>query len=356
MADSDAEKKHDPTDRQWADAALKGQIPKSAEVLASLTMLAGVWALVRFNSHLVDNVSAAWVRCWSASDTITVQSATHLLWALAGDSAKAVAITLMAASMAALGLGLAMTQGQTADDVLEMKPERLDLFKNFQQIFGSATPWMELVKNLLRLSLVVGAAWYAVRDDVAGWPRLAAIGPSALADELVRVSWDVLTTAVPVMLFIGVGDYAWSWWRMFQDLKRTDEQVKEDHKASEGDPRVKQQRRQRGRELLRRNGGLRKVKTAHVVITNPTHYAVALRYERGKDKAPVVVAKGVDHLAALIREEARRNGIPKIEDRMLARGLYARAHLGRPIPESLFGPVARVLAVVMARRRATKPR
>lgn len=355
--DSDAEKKHEPGERQWREAAEQGQLPRSPEAVAAATLVAGAFALTTFSPTMVAGIRSAWLRAWAAPDTWTRDSTAALALGLGMDALTAVAAPLVLASAAALVVGLAMTQGRLATEVLAVKWERLDPIAHSQQIFGSSAPWVELVKNALRIGVVALAVWNAVGGVVAGWPRLAASPPAALAETLVEVGWDIVVAALPWIVALAAADYGWSWWQLRKQLMRTDEQVREEHKAHEGDPRVKAQRRQRAREMLRKaGGGLRNVKTADVIVTNPTHYAVALRYKRGTDKAPVVVAKGVDFAAQRIRDEARRHGVPRIEDRVLARALYARAPVGRAIPDGLYGPVARVLAVVFARKRAAAAR
>jgi flagellar biosynthetic protein FlhB len=355
--DSDAEKKHEPSDRQWREAAESGQLPRSTEAMTAATLLAGAFALTQHSELLVAGVVAAWVRCWTAPDVWTIESSASLLASLGLDLMRSVAAPFALATAAAVGVGLAMTRGQLASEALAFKPERLDPIAHAKRTFLSSEPWIELLRNGLRIGVVAMAVWNAVGSAVSSWPKLAASPPEAMADALVQVGWDVVVAAIPWMVALAVADYAWSWWQLRQRLMRTDEQLREDHKALEGDPKVRAMRKQRARELLRKaGGGLRQVRTADVVVTNPTHFAVALRYKRGTDRAPVVVAKGVDHAALRIREEAVRHGVPRVEDRPLARALHARAQLGRPIPDGLFGPVARVLAVVFARRRAAASR
>ena len=166
----------------------------------------------------------------------------------------------------------------------------------------------------------------------------------------------VFLACLPVILVIAVGDYSYQKWKNSEDLKMTDQEVKDQAKQQEGDPQMKGMRKQRARQIAM-GQMMSALPEADVVVTNPTHYAVALRYKRGTDEAPIVLAKGVDFLALKIRQEARNLGVPTVEDRPLARALHARVDVNRPIPEDLFGPVAKVLAIIyrrQARRRAAK--
>jgi flagellar biosynthetic protein FlhB len=160
----------------------------------------------------------------------------------------------------------------------------------------------------------------------------------------------LMVRALPVAIVIAALDYAYQYWRMDEKMKMTTQEMKEEHKEQEGDPHVKAARKARARQIAFART-LRNVKKADLVITNPTHFAVALRYRAHEAPAPVVVAKGIDHMALRIRQEAAKYDIPCIENRALARALYPLAEEGHVIPEDFFGPVARTLATVLKRRK-----
>jgi flagellar biosynthetic protein FlhB len=148
---------------------------------------------------------------------------------------------------------------------------------------------------------------------------------------------------------VAVADYAHAWFSLERDLKMTRQERVDESRQSDGDPKAKGRMKQRARAIAKKRG-LGSVKTADVIVTNPTHYAVALRYGP-KDVAPVVVAKGTDEAALRIRTEARRLGIPIIENRPLARALNAEVSIGRIVPQAHFAAVAQVLAFVYRLRR-----
>jgi flagellar biosynthetic protein FlhB len=145
-------------------------------------------------------------------------------------------------------------------------------------------------------------------------------------------------------------DLVYQRWQLSQRMMMSVQEVRDEHRESEGDPQIKAKRKQRQRQLATRQS-LAKVALADVVVTNPTHYAIALRYRRQENAAPVVVARGLDHLALQIRQEAMRNDVMVIENRPLARALYAKAKVGAAIPAEFYPAVAEVLAVVYRRRR-----
>lgn len=352
MSESDAEKKHEPSDRQWREAAEQGQLARSPDILAAAVVIGAGAAMSVAPEPTVNALAAVLHRVPWTSAPLTHEEIGGWALDVSGLALAAMAVPLGAGALAAALTGFAMTRGEFASSALEPKWERLDPIGTTKEMFFSSRPWVELLKASAKAGLVVWSVSGVIAERIERMPALAATPVTALAGELSDIGMEVLWAAAPALLIIGGADYAWSWWTTRQRLMRTDQELRDEHKATEGDPRIKAQRRQRAREMLRRNGGLRQVRTADVVVTNPTHYAVALRYTRGRDQAPVVVAKGVDELAAMIREEARRHGIPRVEDRPLARGLYARALLGRAIPAEFFGPVAKVLAAVFQRRTA----
>jgi flagellar biosynthetic protein FlhB len=212
-----------------------------------------------------------------------------------------------------------------------------------------------LGKGLAKLLLIGVAVYLVIRDRLDEFPAYAFMPPRELMNELVELGWLLVLAATPIVFIIGAADYGYSTWRLTEQLKRTDQEVKDDNKQMEGDPQIKMQRRRMGRKMIV-GGGLTEVRTADVVVTNPTHYAIALRYDRDRDVAPVVVAKGVDHLALKIRKEALLQGIARVEDRPLARALFAKVEMGHPVPENLYAQVARVLAIVHRRRQRSAAR
>ena len=147
-------------------------------------------------------------------------------------------------------------------------------------------------------------------------------------------------------MVIGAGDYAVQWIRHEKSLMMTKQELKEEHKADEGDPQLRNQRRQRARDIATQRRMVTEVPKATVVVMNPTHFAVALRYERGVTSAPIVVAKGRDSFALQIASKARRHGIPVIERKPLARALYKAAKVGQEIPQGLYFAVSEILAYV----------
>ncbi|HHO50128.1 MAG TPA: EscU/YscU/HrcU family type III secretion system export apparatus switch protein [Deltaproteobacteria bacterium] len=355
MSDEAGEKKHDPGEKKWRDAAERGQLPRSSDVNAAAVVICATAALVFAPQLLVSSVSQAANQFFDGSGPyeLTIQEAQQLLLTVLELIGIGASVPLAAALVASTLASLAQSQMQLAPKALEPRWERLDLVQGFKNAYLSWTPLVELAKGIAKIGVIGLVAGLALRGQIAKLPEVTTFAPDQLLMMLVGLGWGAVLAAAPVMVLVAVIDYAASYKRSLDQLKRTDREIRDDQKEQEGDPRLKGQRRQRARQIAM-SVSLNAVREADVVVTNPTHFAVALRYQRGTDLAPVVLAKGVDHLAQRIRREALRAGVPRIENRPLARALHARCDVGAPIPEELFAPVARVLAVVYRRRQRAR--
>lgn len=352
MAESERDQRtEEATPRRRQEARERGQVPLSSEFVSAVGLAAGAgvlaWAGPGLVGALGDELVLVLTRLgeWGtapldvpASAALVESSTQALLGALALVIGPMIALVALA--------GFAQAGLLLAPKALEMDPGKLDPLRGLGRIFslrGVARTGFSLVK-VLGLSAVAGVvAWMHVDEIV----RLghAELGPLLVASGVVlsRVAAAVLT----VLLVLGAADL---WVQRFQgerDLRMTKAEVKEEHRLHEGDPHVRARLRARRRELLL-GRMLNDVPRATVVVTNPTHFAVALRYEReeGARRAPVVVAKGADLLAQRIKDLADAHGVPRHEDVPLARALYRRVNVGQEIPEELYAAVAAVLAHV----------
>ncbi len=351
MAESDAEKTEAPSERKIEQFREEGRVAQSRELLAGIGLAAGGAALLltagMFGEAFHDIFDALRL---NLSDAELTTSDVHLIVASVYlNVGPPLLLVLTAGTFTSAFAGLLLNNFNLAPGALEPKWERVDPLTNFRQQFFSAVPWVQLAKSLMVGGLVAWAAWSAVAEHIEAIPVLASLGQRAQAAYLVVLVTGFLQRVIPVALAIGVADYGWQWWRLQQDMRMSKEEVKKEHKEQEGDPKIKGKRRQIQRQIAM-GQMLNRVKEADVVVVNPTHYAVALRYRREDGRAPVVVARGLDLIALKIRAEAARHDVAIIENRPLARGLYARAKLGLPIPAEFYGAVAQLLAIVYRRR------
>jgi flagellar biosynthetic protein FlhB len=251
----------------------------------------------------------------------------------------------------ALAVAGIQARGVLSIEPLQPKLERLDPINKIKQTYGSKA-LMELLKSLLKLLLVSVAVWFALRE---GMDRIGSLGqqhPVALLVVAQSLAVKLLLTVGLAYLALALMDYGYTLWKHEKDLKMTKEEVKKEHKDAEGDQVMKVRRRTFARSLARRRMILA-VSEADVVVTNPTHIAVALKYDPEVAPAPIVLAMGERKLAQRIKEMAREKGIPTIENKPLARALLATATVGEAIPVDLFVAVAEVLAWVIRNKKKT---
>ncbi len=351
MADSEQEKTEQASERRVQQFRDEGRVAQSKELSAAVSLFAGGGALVlslgMFGDgfrHLTDAL-----RAHLGDHELTSADVQAILTTIGLNLGPPVLLVLAASSLTTVLVGLMLTQFNFATQALEPKFERLNPLTNFQQHFLSVQPAVQLVKGIAVAIAVGWAAWSAVESHLDALPVVATLDVRGQGAFLVELVLEFLKRVVPVALAVGAADYGWQRYQLAEQMKMTKEEVKQEHKEQEGDPKIKGKRRQRQRQIAM-GQTLRRVKDADVVVVNPTHYAVALRYRKDEGGAPIVVARGVDHLALKIRAEAGRHEIPVIENRPLARALYAKAKAGLPIPPEFYGPVAQLLAAVYRRR------
>lgn len=356
MADSEQEKTEEATERQVERFREEGRVPQSRDLLAAIGLAAGALGLMLALPMFADAMLGLLRLTRGRAEELELLpgAVVALGAAVARGFGPPLLLVLGGAAAASAGTGLAITGFNLAPGALSPRWERLDALAGAKQAWGSAEPWVQLGKGLLVGALLVWAAWGCVEARLPAIPTLPAATIGAQLGFAGDLLVDFAQRVVPMAVAIGVADLLWRRWKLTRDMRMGRDEVKREHKENEGDPHLRAQRRRRQRQIAA-GTQLARVRTAQVVVTNPTHFAVALAYRREQHAAPVVVARGVDHLALRIRAEAGLHGVPVVENRPLARALYARTVAGRPIPTDLYGPVAQVLALVFRRRGQRVP-
>jgi flagellar biosynthetic protein FlhB len=228
----------------------------------------------------------------------------------------------------------------------KLKPDfkKISLIQGFKRIFSSRT-LVELGKSVIKLAIIGGLiyqAFYKVLDYISETTDYK------VTDAFKLIMTDSLNMGIKVggaLLAFSIADIIYQWWRYEKDLMMTKEEVKEEHKQTEGNPQTKSRIRQAQRKMSARRM-MQNMRKANVVVANPTHFAVALKYNRNEDSAPVVVAKGQDYLALKIKNKARELKIQVVEDKLLARALYQACDIDEEIPPELYQAVAEILVYV----------
>ena len=227
---------------------------------------------------------------------------------------------------------------------LSFDASKLNPLSGFGRLFNRDS-LVEILKSLLKLAVVGWIAYRVLQDEMQNITFLAGADIDAIIAFVGHVAFKMVVHTCGVMIVLGILDMAYVKWRYIENLKMTKQEVKDEHKEQEGNPEIKGKIKKMQFQMARRRM-VKIIPTADVVITNPTHYAVAIKYERERMAAPIVLAKGVDVMAEAIKTIAKEHNITLVENRFLARELYAQVEENHPIPESLYAAVAEVLAYV----------
>ena len=231
---------------------------------------------------------------------------------------------------------------------MQPKLSKFNPINGFKRIFSKDTMF-ELVKSIFKVGIIIYIAYTSVRDEAG---HLFILYELDLKQAIALVGTLIIAIGLKisiVYLIIGIADYAYQKWKFNDEMKMTKQEVKDEFKNTEGDPQIKGRQRRKMQEVSQRRM-MQDVPKADVVITNPTHYAVALKYEAEVRPAPYVVAKGEDYLAQKIKEVARENNVEIVENKPLARMLYSNVDIGADIPPELYQAVAEILAVIFQKR------
>lgn len=251
---------------------------------------------------------------------------------------------LLISSLVAVILTIAQTRGLVSFESIKPKGNRLSPINGFKKMF-SVRGIVELMKSLIKITVLIYILYDALKDEIGLLPRLMDMTPLQVMAQTGGVILSIVKTCAIIFAFLAGFDYLYQWWEYEKNLRMSKQEIKEEYKQTEGDPQIKGRLRERQQQASRRRM-MQNVPNADVVIRNPTHVAVAIRYDPEKDIAPVVLAKGVDSIALKIVEIAQAHGIVTTENVALARGLYEAVELDQEIPGQFYQPVAEVLAFV----------
>lgn len=347
-----ADRTEEATPKKREDARNEGNIPRSTELNTAFLLLGSAIVINAAGPTLGKTVLTSFHHGMVMLSSSSLEGATLINLVQVTGWKVLAGLSVFVCSLAGVGVAISGVQarGVITSKPLEPKWDRLNPLPNAQKMLG-IQPWTELVKSLLKLVLV-GLAVYA--SIHAAWDEsilLSQQAPMAMLVLVRRYAVKILMTAGLSYLVLAALDYGYQVWQHSKNLRMTKEEVKQEHKQNEGDPLVKARMRAMGRALARKQM-MNEVPNADVVITNPTHIAVALKYDPMKAEAPVVLAMGQRKVAQRIKALAAEAGVPMVENRPLARALLGSSRVGVPIPTELYVAVAEVLAFVIRRRGA----
>ncbi len=347
MSEADKHSKTEqPTSKKLDEARKKGSPPLSRDMTSTVMLVVSIITLYGFGRYMMTTLQENSKELLGNIGTfqVTPTSVHNLLvkeiLSIGGTLAPFLLLVMIAGVV-----GVAL-QGSVSfsSERLSVKFDNLNPVSGFKRIFRKDS-LVEAVKSMLKI-LIVGYVSYGIlRDEMGAILYLTESDVAGIIAFVSHIAYKIVLHTCGAMIVLAALDLAFVKWSYLQDLKMTKEEVKKEHKDAEGDPHLKGKiRKMRYEQAFRR---LRQIiPTADVVVTNPTHYAIALKYDRKKMAAPVVIAKGADHLALRIKALARENSVVLVENRFLARELYAQVEEGAEIPESLYVAVAELLAYV----------
>lgn len=350
MADEQGEKTEKPSTKKYKEAREKGQVARSRDLGIAVSSLAVTGALASLGPMVVQRLAARVAEALTAigqasGRDLQPENLTSMVLAngaLVGLLVGPIAVTAVVASVtiSAMQGGLRFAPAALHIDFTRLNPATgLGRLKPSQS-------WVDTLKTILAVAVLVAIAWPIGEAMALDGLRFPWMSPASAAGHGWAAVRRLLWQGGFGLLVVGGADYALQLWRHVTSLKMTRQEVQDEGKSTEGSAETKGRVRKLQRDMARRRM-LQATAHATVVVTNPTHYAVALEYRREKSPAPIVVAKGRDLLALRIREIARRNGVPIIENPPLARALHQGAEVGETIPAALFGAVAEVLAYLI---------
>jgi flagellar biosynthetic protein FlhB len=346
FAAEDEGRTEEPSEHKLRKAREEGKVAKSVEVTSAVMLLAGILTVAVLSGSMLRTMLA--MLTWFLSNAASPNALSGVLVRVFLGYLLRISLPLLAIMfiVAVAGnviqVGFLFTAKPIAPDVTRIVPR---FGRWIQRAFGSTEALFNLAKSIAKIALIAVVAYLNIRGEIPRLTRLA-LAPFFSGVALVSsIALRIVVEAAVLLLAFGALDYWFQRRQHLEALKMSRQEVKEERKMYEGDPLVRSRLRERMREIMRRNM-LKAVPKADVVITNPTHYAVALEYDRAVMAAPTVTAKGADIVAAKIREVAAEHRVPVVENRPLAQALWREVDIGDPIPEKFYEVISIVLAEV----------
>jgi flagellar biosynthetic protein FlhB len=346
VADDAADKTEDPTGKRLSEARDKGMIPKSMDFNSALVLLAGVLLIWVFRGKLIAGMELSLVENFKTIGTFETVPGDFVALSRRLFASFLLLLLPMVGCLALISVVASIAQVGFLWTTEPLGPHfgKVFSFSGLSKMF-SANSFVEIGKSVLKMIAVGIVAYQAVAHHYSEYLALADMDILQICHVLFSVSYEVVLKSTIVLLLLGIFDLVYQKRKYKKEMKMSKQEVKDEARSSEGDPHVKGKIKSM-RMQMHRNMMMKELPKATVVITNPTFIAIAIRYRQAEDPAPVVVAKGKRLVAERIRDTARANDIPIVEDKPLARGMYDMVEVGAEIPPEFFAAVAEILAYV----------
>jgi flagellar biosynthetic protein FlhB len=344
--DSDDDKTEEPTSQRLEDFRKEGQVAQSKELTSLFVLLAALAAMYGMGPSMVGDFLNFMRRMFveAAAADLTTERVNVLLWLCMGQAAQMIMPIAIAGFVAGV-LGSVVQFGFLFTwTPLQPQASRINPLSGFQRIASMAS-LVEGLKSLLKLAAVCGVTYSLLESEIIGSASTIDMDSSQFVAYMSSAGFRLVGGVCIGLFVVAAADFAYQKFKYQKSLMMTKQEVKTEHKQREGDPLLKARIRSIQREASRKRM-MQDVPKADVIVTNPTHFAVALKYDGEKMAAPRVIAKGKDLIAQRIKEIAKKNGIPLVENVPLARALHKSVKVGGVVPRSLYQAVAEVLAYV----------
>lgn len=346
MAEDLGEKTEMPTGRRLGEARSQGNVARSTDLSSAALLLGAVVLLAVFGGDLADTIAALMRRCLGddAPGPVSLADARVLATAVVGRVALGFAPVLLGLAVLAYLAQVLQIGWLFTTQPLVPKIERLNFVAGFGRLFGRRSA-ARLCADVAKLAAVVLVSWTVISGALGRLATLPMLEMKPAFSVVAHLSVRLALWILAILLVVGVVDFVYQKWQHTRDLRMTKQEVKDERRSMEGDPAMKRRRLQMMREIASQR--VREtVPTADVIVTNPTHFSVAIKYDAEVMGAPRVVAKGADYMALRIRHLAIMHEVPIVERPPLARALYYGVDVGREIPPEHYQAVAELLAYV----------
>lgn len=342
------EKTEKATPKKKREARERGQVFKSLELITAFSLMVMFGALAVFGSTMADSIKKLITGYFSAGrdipDVMTVSTAGPLL----GKAFTQLGLIMLPILGAALIGGVVFNFLQTgflfSSKALKPKMERISMVQGFKRIFSKRT-LIDFLKSIIKITVLGWVAYSEYQNRLKDMPMMMWENVFSSIQATIDILMSVAFNLAIALAILAPFDFLYQWWKYQKDLMMTKQEVRDEYKLTEGDPQIKGKIRQKQRQMASMRM-MQAVADADVVITNPTHYAVALSYKEGRHNAPVVVAKGKDFVARRIKERAAELNIEIVENKAVAQYLYFFCEINDEVPEDMYQAVAEILAYV----------
>lgn len=353
MAESDKTEKATPKKKK--DERKKGNAYQSKDVVSVVMLLVGFFLVSQLGLFIAQQIKTCYLGQMSKIaelETLTVSTCVLISKeAVIVFFISAMPILIVLAIIAIIMVGI-QTGFLISGDLIKFKYSRISLMQGIKRLF-SLKSVVELIKSIIKVVLILAIIYTSIMSVLPLTPDLLSNRVSTDISFMIQKIMGMVNQICIIFAGVAILDFAYQKYDYEKKLKMTKQEVKDEYKQSEGDPELKGKIKNKQREMSQ-NRMMQKVPTADVIVRNPTHYAIALKYDIEQDQAPIIIAKGKDHLAMRIVEIGEKNNIPIKENRLLARGLYDMAEVNDYIPGELYQAVAELIAWVYSEKKKDK--